>query len=290
MAKIVEQWDQTNDGRAIEQLEELLVRRIRIWRPDVVLTNRANPRGQAPLSHIVNQVTLRAIESAADPTRFSENNRWMPNFYNRRSFNQIQVWLLPAFFWLCCQSSGRSQALKIICYGLTALWWVMLFFSHGRGIGVAMLISTVGIALLFRNQARALLKPALITFVLGIILYSLMFMAPPYLLAGDSTNSYLRRIESMQSGGRLQLWASAWDIFLQHPLFGGGPQHFSFFEGKFGHAHNMTLNYLAELGLIGTVSIVLLVINGGWSMIRNTLKRCSEINLMLISEHRGGGL
>lgn len=223
---------------------------------------------------------------SADPTRFSDNNRWMPNFYNRRSFNQTQVWLLPAFFWLCCQMRGRSQALKIICYGLTALWWVMLFFSHGRGIGLAMLISTVSVALLFRNQSRALLKPALITFVLGIILYSLMFLAPPYWLSGEVTESYLRRIESLHSRDRLSLLESALDIFLQFPVFGGGPQHYSFYDGSHagshGHAHNMPLNYLAELGLAGTLPIVLLAIGGVWSMIKNTLKQSSEIKMMLV--------
>jgi O-antigen ligase len=160
----------------------------------------------------------------------------------------------------------------------------MLFFSHGRGIGLAMLISTVGIALLFRNQSRALLKPALITFVVGIILYSLMFLAPPYWLTGEATDSYsyLQRIEEMHSGGRLPAWESALDIFLQYPLFGGGPQHYSFYESSFGHAHNMPLNYLAELGLLGTLPIVLLVISGFWSMVKNTLKRCSQINMMLV--------
>jgi photosystem II stability/assembly factor-like uncharacterized protein len=72
-AKIVEEWNCTHDGRAIERLEELLVRRIRTWRPDVVLTSRASPRGEDALAHIVNQVTLRAVASAADPTRFAEH-------------------------------------------------------------------------------------------------------------------------------------------------------------------------------------------------------------------------
>ena len=71
--KIIEAWQKENDGRALERLEEMIVRRIRTWRPDVVLTSQASPRGEAPLSHIMNQITLRAIESAADPTRFVEH-------------------------------------------------------------------------------------------------------------------------------------------------------------------------------------------------------------------------
>ncbi len=218
----------------------------------------------------------------ADPARFSDNNRWMPNFYNRRSFNQTQVWLLPAFFWLCFQLSGRSQALKITCYGLTSLWWVLLFFSHGRGIGLALLASTLGVALLFKTRSLPLLKPAVITFVAGIVLYVLMFLAAPYWLDGEFNDSYLHRIASMRSGGRIPLWEAALDIFLQYPLFGGGPQHYSFYQGRSGHAHNMPLNFMAELGLLGTLPIVLLIIHGLSSMIKNTLRRCSEINLMLV--------
>ncbi|MCP4233372.1 MAG: O-antigen ligase family protein [Aestuariibacter sp.] len=218
----------------------------------------------------------------ADPTRFSDNNRWMPNFYNRRSFNQTQVWLLPAFFWLCWQMSGRSKALRITCYGLTALWWVMLFFSHGRGIGLALLASTLGVALLFQTRSLPLLKPAIITLIAGVVLYGLMFLVPPYWLDGEFNDTYLHRVASMHSGGRIPLWEAALDIFLQYPLFGGGPQHYSFYQGRSGHAHNMLLNYLAELGLLGTIPIVLLITHGLSSMIKNTLKRCSEMNLMLV--------
>ncbi|MCG8585354.1 MAG: YCF48-related protein, partial [Pirellulales bacterium] len=73
VAAIVEEWNRANDGRALKRLEESLVRQIRTWRPSVIFTSRASPRGESALSHIVNQVTLRAIESAADPTRYIEH-------------------------------------------------------------------------------------------------------------------------------------------------------------------------------------------------------------------------
>ena len=65
---IVRGWDRANDGRGLEQLEAHVVRQIRLWRPDVLLTHDAGPRGDDPLGNLVNRVVLRAVEAAADPT------------------------------------------------------------------------------------------------------------------------------------------------------------------------------------------------------------------------------
>jgi len=61
---IVEGWNRANDGQGVEHLEEYLVRQIRCWRPEVVVTHAASPRGDSPLAHIVNQAVLRAVELA----------------------------------------------------------------------------------------------------------------------------------------------------------------------------------------------------------------------------------
>jgi photosystem II stability/assembly factor-like uncharacterized protein len=60
--------DRANDGRAVEQLERRVVRALRTWRPEVVLTHHAAPQSDDPLSYLIGQVVLRSVESAADPT------------------------------------------------------------------------------------------------------------------------------------------------------------------------------------------------------------------------------
>jgi len=50
----------------------VLVRKIRQWRPDVIVTERASPRGAEPLSHIINQIVLNAVTKAADPGAYVE--------------------------------------------------------------------------------------------------------------------------------------------------------------------------------------------------------------------------
>ena len=59
-------------GNGIEELHAHLVRRIRAWRPDVIVTHDASPRGDDPLRHLVNQLVLQAVRDAADPRQFPE--------------------------------------------------------------------------------------------------------------------------------------------------------------------------------------------------------------------------
>lgn len=65
-------WDRANDGRGGERLEAHLVRTIRTWRPDVIVTHGVSASGDDPLAHAINQAVLSAVEVAADPTRLTE--------------------------------------------------------------------------------------------------------------------------------------------------------------------------------------------------------------------------
>jgi hypothetical protein len=87
--------NRSTDGRAIEQLERHLVRELRTWRPNVVVTHcsnatiggwgRASASPQTPdyrssnltpnsnhSAALIEQLVLRAVAAAADPTHFGE--------------------------------------------------------------------------------------------------------------------------------------------------------------------------------------------------------------------------
>ncbi len=70
---IIDGWDRSNDGQATNSLEEMMVRKIRMWRPEVIVTEPSSPRGEHPLSHIINQLVLNAATQAADPTRYPDH-------------------------------------------------------------------------------------------------------------------------------------------------------------------------------------------------------------------------
>jgi len=61
-----------NDGRAIVQLERHLVRNLRMWRPEVVVTYPTKLTSIEPRAALVAALIWRSIEAAADPTRHIE--------------------------------------------------------------------------------------------------------------------------------------------------------------------------------------------------------------------------
>jgi photosystem II stability/assembly factor-like uncharacterized protein len=67
--QIVDGWDRAsgagNSGRVAMELH--LVRQIRMWRPDVLVTHDADPRRSDPVEELICQAVLDAIGKAADP-------------------------------------------------------------------------------------------------------------------------------------------------------------------------------------------------------------------------------
>ncbi len=70
---IIDGWNRANDGQAADSLEEIMVRKIRMWRPEVIVTEPSSPRGEQPLSHIIHQLVVNAARQAADPTRYPDH-------------------------------------------------------------------------------------------------------------------------------------------------------------------------------------------------------------------------
>lgn len=70
--QLVAMLDRVHDARGLQTIERYLVRQLRTWRPEVVVTHAPSPRGDRPLGHLVNQLVLRAVAEAADPTSHVE--------------------------------------------------------------------------------------------------------------------------------------------------------------------------------------------------------------------------
>lgn len=83
--------DRANDGRAVEKLETHIVRAIRIWKPEIIITHHASARGEMPLEHLVNQIVLRAVEKASDPTSYVELSTiaGLPPWQPRKVFSTV---------------------------------------------------------------------------------------------------------------------------------------------------------------------------------------------------------
>ena len=71
-AQLADRWRTSPTDDPLVRAEAYLVRQLRTWRPDVVLTHAPAPRGDAPTNHLLHQLTLQAVASAADAAKFPE--------------------------------------------------------------------------------------------------------------------------------------------------------------------------------------------------------------------------
>jgi photosystem II stability/assembly factor-like uncharacterized protein len=69
---IVADWERWHGPRGREALEAHVVRQIRMWRPEILITEPASPRGDDPLGQLVNQAVLAATDKAGDAAQFAE--------------------------------------------------------------------------------------------------------------------------------------------------------------------------------------------------------------------------
>ncbi|MCH5374859.1 MAG: YCF48-related protein, partial [Planctomycetes bacterium] len=67
MSVIVGGWDRVHGSASQSHLHEYLVRKIRQWRPEIIVTDPLRPRGQNDLAQLINQTVLAAVDAAADP-------------------------------------------------------------------------------------------------------------------------------------------------------------------------------------------------------------------------------
>ena len=71
-AELLARWGDGDESLAAARAQAYLVRQLRTFRPDVVLTHAPAPRGDAPTDHLLHQLVMQAVEGAADPARFPE--------------------------------------------------------------------------------------------------------------------------------------------------------------------------------------------------------------------------
>ncbi len=203
----------------------------------------------------------------------------LPNFQNQRSFNHTQAWLMPIACWAICWLTPRKRLYAITATLLLSLWWVILFYSNGRGILLSLVLASALGWIFFRPAVSPLLKPLLLSAGIGIGIYLLLFWVLPELLvifnvndAGELSRFYGERLQQTHSGGRTELWQTSLALITDHPWLGIGPQHFPYHVDKLGSPHNMAMAAMVELGIPSLLCLVLLIAVGLWQATRQGVK------------------
>ncbi|MDI1245101.1 MAG: O-antigen ligase family protein [Rhodoferax sp.] len=194
-------------------------------------------------------------------------------FDNYRFFNYGQTISLPLLGLMAARMSDQGR--RLFWWGVTALWWMLLFVSAGRGTFVGV---TVAIALawfVLRGSARAWCRAMLFAGLAGLFAYLIFYVAIPLLL-GLEPFGLLPAVgdRSLQNptSGRLPLWARALEMILEDPWLGAGPMHFAHYGRDLGigaSPHNWPLQIGSEWGLPALLllcGVLLLALRKLWQL------------------------
>lgn len=155
--------------------------------------------------------------------------------------------------------SGRARLLWASLAALQGLAWLLTFSKGSLFLAAPALLAVLGVGgfWLLRRQGRSV-TPLLV--LAGAVLAGGIVLAP--FIGADR---FQRLLDFDQGTGflRLQLWRSAWQMALDHPLLGVGPDQFLYHyrsgyllpgawqEPNLNHPHNLLLDWWTRLGLPG---------------------------------------
>jgi O-antigen ligase len=150
----------------------------------------------------------------------------------------------------------------------TVMWGTALAASLSRSGWLGLLIGFAVLAVFMRRRrwGLAVIAAGLIAAV----------------VLGGLVGPVAQRLDNQQPGGpfdelasRAQVWAGAFGVWEQHPLFGVGIANFGNYydqEGGgqevIGHAHNIFLNMAAERGILGLLTFVNVIAVLFWTLRR----------------------
>jgi putative inorganic carbon (hco3(-)) transporter len=198
------------------------------------------------------------------------------NFDQPNPFAGYLAMLLPlAVLMAACSANPLGFRLFALASGLAMLGGIGLSQSRGAWLGVAI---TAGVLLVMWSTAtRRLLAPALGIGVAGTAL-AVSGLLPPALLdrVGQLIAYFgvfdVRTVELTSENfsvvERMAHWQAGWYMFLAHPWLGVGAGNYAEAYPNYyvatwldplGHAHNYYLNMLAELGVVGGLTLLLVL-------------------------------
>jgi len=159
---------------------------------------------------------------------------------------------------------------KVLAYTLVGVNFVVIIATQGRGALIASVIAVTVYTMLYQTRKRGF-RGALVLAGLGVLV---MAVALAYRTqAIDALTSVLfinDRYRGVGTGftGRLDAWREAFDLFRHHPILGVGFRQHERYMTILPSAHSGYLSMLAETGILGFLSVMVLISKCAWRLFR----------------------
>jgi putative inorganic carbon (HCO3(-)) transporter len=199
-----------------------------------------------------------------------------PGYDNHRFLNHVQTISLPFLAWLALPAAGVAdgRAHRAMWWRMTAVWWMVLFVTGGRGTVFGIGVAIVVVLGLYRRQAWPWVRVLLTSAATGLVAYLLLYVALPMAI-GLKPFGVLQGVAERSlvdpASGRLDLWQLAWSMIQSHPWLGDGPLHFAHRAMALqanAHPHDWLLQIAAEWGVPAAIALAAALAYGVMAMWR----------------------
>ena len=195
---------------------------------------------------------------------------------------------------ICNKKPGEKTYLQQLFLGGTILISLLFIGRKGELICVVLAFALLWIIDSFLKKGRIRRRNfiAATAILMALIIGAIIFI--PYFLGTGLLDRYISFFSRYSSGqditsGRVPLWKWGWELFIQHPIFGGGLGSYSRFIPESVRVtgsgtdvlspHIVYLHFLCEFGIVG---FFLLMIPLGY-IFKKTLHRYIQLTRLRIS-------
>lgn len=206
-----------------------------------------------------------------------------PFFSDHTSYGAVLAMIIPVLIGLAYINRKKDIFKQIPVWVFILIYCMALVLSYTRAAWLSLIIAIlVALILIFRIKFRAIFWFLLIG---SVFIYSMRIQIEQKLERNrqDSSNNLIEHVQSMSNIGsdasnmeRINRWSSALRMFSERPIFGFGPGTYMFEYapyqasyqlttistnfGDLGNAHSEYIGPLAESGVLGSLSFILIVV------------------------------
>ena len=193
---------------------------------------------------------------------------------NQRIVNNAQIGLLFYFFALCVLFKIHSSTKIIEKIVIITLWmtcFIVGFYTGSRTAFLAHLISFVIYLFYYSHVNLKKIYPLILTVLVIVITFVLLAnvnksIKTRYLKALEDAKNIAKNLVSNETSSRpvdirLQIWKDALNKFKKNPVLGAGfgiSYHVKNSRRTWVHPHNIILEILTELGIVGLCIFLIL--------------------------------
>ncbi|MDD4853701.1 MAG: O-antigen ligase family protein [Acinetobacter towneri] len=183
---------------------------------------------------------------------------WTQSFTNIRMLDDallpclFLIWLRPGFLKKnVYHTQIKSWLLTLLVFSISTIYLLSFLFHGARACILGITIGIIFSLFYIDKSKLHLLKLPSLSILTAIFLYWLYHLQLPKYIGSALTRT--------STSGRAELWLKAWQVWLEHPFFGVGGNHF-FLQEPYSllmHPHNLLFKFLSEWGIATFLFLIL---------------------------------